>query len=145
MADKSAAHAHPFDAVAANYGPIECVPLSGGDKKYFGGSAANYVSLVTDIGSAVPCMWLRDASGLLWLSASLTQYRYLGIAEQSYADWGLGQAPGVGSYSSPLLYNSDGTLSLAYQPVMRLYNYKNWGTWGVGRSDALVVTPAPTV
>ncbi|MBM7460609.1 hypothetical protein JOE26_003284 [Rhodococcus coprophilus] len=134
---------HPFDRFAASYGPIKCVPKNGGDPLYLGASAANYIPLVANAGDGTKCMWMRDARGELWLSASLTVYRYMGWAEQDYADWGLGQAPGVGKYSQPLLFNSDGTVSLASQPVQQLYNDDGWAKWGVGREDALVITPAP--
>lgn len=136
---------HPFDRFAASYGLIKCVPKNSGPTRYLGASAANYVSLVANAGDGIKCMWLRDSRGQLWLSASLTEYRYMGWAEQDYADWGLGQGPGVGPYSLPLLYNSDGTVSLASQPAQQLYNYDDWGAWGVGRDDALVLTPAPSV
>ena len=134
---------HPFDRFAASYGIIKCVPKNGGATTYLGASAANYVSLVAKPEDGTKCMWLRDQRGQLWLSASLTEYRYLGWAEQDYADWGLGQAPGVGPYSQPVVYNSDGTVSLQSQPVQQLYNDGDWARWGPGRDDALILTPAP--
>src|SRR5437667_2355847 len=125
---------HPFDEKAASYGVITAVPKDGSGTYYLGASAANYVSLVAKPQDAAKCMWMYDQKGQLWLSASLTVYRYLGWAEQDYADWGLGQGPGVGPYSQPVLYNPDGTISLQGQPAQKLYKYNNWACWGAGQS-----------
>ena len=134
---------HPFEQFAASYGIIKAVPKDTNAVFYLGASAANYVSLVTSPNDAAKCMWMYDARGQLWLSASLTEYRYLGWAEQDYADWGLGQAHGVGPYTQPLVYGSDGTVSMQNHPVQQLYKYNGWACWGVGQASVLVLTPAP--
>lgn len=135
---------HPFDEFAASYGPIKAVAQDGSGTFYLGASAANYVPLVANVNDAAKCMWMYDARGQLWLSASLTVYRYLGWAEQDYADWGLGQGPGVGPYSQPVTYHSDGTVSLQNSPAQKLYKYKGWACWGVGQSSLLMLTPVPS-
>ena len=132
---------HPFEQFASSYGAIKAVTTDGSGTFYLGASTQNFVSLVTSSGDATSCMWMYDQKGQLWLSASLTVYRYLGWADQDYADWGVGAGP---PYSQPLIYHSDGTVSMQNQPVQKLYKSNGWACWGAGKGgDVLKLTPAP--
>src|ERR1041385_7212057 len=106
---------HPFDALASGYGPIKAVPWDKSGSFYLGASTQNFVPLVNE-NEATKCLWMWDQKCQLWLSASLTVYRYLGSADWDYADWGVGAGP---PYAQPLIYNSDGTVSLQNQPAQK--------------------------
>jgi hypothetical protein len=121
------------DPVLDSYSIVQCTFRSNRTfAGYLASSTNAYVWLTQDPNQAARVKWLIDRSGRWWLEkATSPNDRFLGVAGNDYADWGLWQADPNG-YIEPVIYNSDHTISLAKDTSKSLYGPygDQWVRWG---------------
>ncbi len=134
--------AKEMEFLEAGYKRAKCTYKSNNEfAGYLASSQNQYLWLTQDINQAAWVKWTFDSIGGRWLEKSTVPYdRFLGVAEYDYADWGLSQTRGASKYASPVIYNTDHTISLASDPRKFLYGPygDQWVCWG-DNENVLVV------
>ncbi len=120
-------------AGSRDYVHVPCYRLSDGTfVGWLGVGSNNYTVLVTDEKDAHGCVWYADGQDLYLRKDTSGGDRYLGVGYDSYADWGLWG----GNFKSPVLYNTDQTISLKDAPTRKLYLYEdNQLRWSNGEDN----------
>jgi hypothetical protein len=108
-------------AMPSGYKIAKCTFKNGTFAGYLASSKNAYVWLTDDLSKAAHVKWNIDSSGRWWLEKDTQPNdRFLGVAEQGYADWGLWQAAPNG-YIEPVKYNADRTITLLKDESQVLY------------------------
>ncbi|MDC0667925.1 hypothetical protein [Nannocystis radixulma] len=97
------------------YKKMKCFNLMTGEFVGYLGTHDNYVT-VTDANGAANLVWASSGADLYLEKDTTPNDRYLGLADQDYAGWGL-----KGGWRNPVLFNSDGSISLKDDPRRKLY------------------------
>lgn len=124
----------------ANYKKMKCFNLMTGEMVGYLGTHDNFLTIVP-AAEAVAVQWDTEGSDLYLDKDTSPTDRYLGLADQSYAGWGLKG----GGYRNPILFNRDGTISLKAAPGRKLYgpyakitaNYVCWTEDGEDNQNIL--------
>lgn len=99
---------------------------------WLGCSSGNYVQVVSDEKDAHGVTWAFSGDDLYLRKDTTPTDRFLGLADYSYAGWGL-----IGGWRDPVVYNEDTSISLKSDPKRRLYVYEKGGTnWLCWSDDA---------
>jgi hypothetical protein len=101
--------------MAANYKKMKCFNLMTGEFQGYVGTHDNYLT-VTDAAGAANIQWDTEGEDLYLDKDTTPTDRYLGLADQRYAGWGL-----KGGQRNPVILNRDGSISLKEKPGMKLY------------------------
>lgn len=131
-----------LDSFKPEYYKMKCTHKDGTFVGYLASSSNNYLWLTKNSNDGSWVQWSKPADGSLWLQVHQQILRYLGDGDYDYACWGLPQAPGVGPYTQPLIYNNDKTISMAVKPAISLYGPygDQWVCWGPTDDKVLVCT-----
>lgn len=97
------------------YKKMKCFNLMTGDFKGYLGTHDNYLT-VTNAEGAAPLVWASEGEDLYLEKETTPDDRYLGLGDNSYANWGL-----KGGWRNPVKLNPDGTISLKDKPGRKLY------------------------
>lgn len=98
-----------------DYKKMKCTNLMTGEFVGYLGTHDNYLT-VTDRAGAVDVVWASEDSDLYLEKETTPDDRYLGLADQGYAGWGL-----KGGWRNSVLFNSDGSISLKEDTRRKLY------------------------